>query len=805
MRNHIIFIIITAVLCCYTASSQEIKYNNFNNQYVIIRTQKGNISLRPFSNTIMEVTWHDDGIIVNDSSVAVTAKPVKNDFVFYDEDGYLRYQSPKMEVCISKDLQKLTFLTHNDTILIEEEGFFKTEDRNGIRFFINKDESFYGSGERAVDLDLRGNKLPLYNRASYAYQYGTTILNYQIPLLLSSKKYLIFFDNFQKGYLDIDSGNDNVLEFSTIGGIMRYYIITGNNYQSIMRQYHDLTGYQPMLPVWAFGNLMSRMAYRNQDETDSIVRMMEEEDFPIDAVILDFYWFGDSIKGHLGRLDWYEPSWPTPENMMKDLKNRGIKTVLISEPYIIDSLENHNTADSLGLFVVDNEGNTYIDSNFYFGNGSLLDIFKEETSEWLWQQYKRQLDIGSAGFWGDLGEPESHPSDIRHVNGTADEVHNIYGHYWVKGVAERFRRDFPDKRLFFLARSGAAGTQRYGIIPWSGDVSRSWSGLKAQIPLMLNMSMSGLPYIHSDAGGFALGEKDEQLYTRWLQFATFSPILRPHGSDIESEPVFFNDTTKRIVRNFMKLRYELLPYIYTTAWLNSVSGTPITAPLYFYNPEDNRFRNYSSGYYFGKDMIIFPIVDENMDSITCELPHGEWYDFFNNKIINTDNITLKCNIEHIPVFVKAGSIIPMTDYVKSTDFLSAKKLYLQTYIPNNNDSITGLIYLDDGKSFGSYENGNYELIMIKGIIKNDVMTLNIKNYGDGYDGQDKIKTLEFILHDNSLDLRKVKINNKSMKVKKTDKAMSKTELFDKDDNGLWHIKIKYDGKPTTLTIYLDKS
>lgn len=187
MRKHIIFIIITAVLCCYTASSQEIKYNNFNNQYVIIRTQKGNISLRPFSNTIMEVTWHDDGIIVNDSSVAVTAKPVKNDFVFYDEDGYLRYQSPKMEVCISKDLQKLTFLTHNDTILVEEERFFKTEDRNGIRFFINKDESFYGSGERAVDLDLRGNKLPLYNRASYAYQYGTTILNYQIPLLLSSK------------------------------------------------------------------------------------------------------------------------------------------------------------------------------------------------------------------------------------------------------------------------------------------------------------------------------------------------------------------------------------------------------------------------------------------------------------------------------------------------------------------------------------------------------------------------------------------------------------------------------------------
>ncbi len=320
---------------------------------------------------------------------------------------------------------------------------------------------------------------------------------------------------------------------------------------------------------------------------------------------------------------------------------------------------------------------------------------------------------------------------------------------------------------------------------------------------MLNMSMSGLSYIHSDAGGFALREKDDQLYTRWLQFAAFSPIMRPHGSDIESEPVFYNDTTKRIVRNFMKLRYELLPYIYTTAWLNSSQGLPFTAPFYFYNPDDIRFSNYSKGYYFGKDMIVFPIVDADVKTMTCELPQGEWYYFFGDNTLNENKITLKCDMDKIPVFVKAGSIIPMADYVKSTDFLSSKRLYLHAYLPRDNGSINGLIYLDDGKSYGSYEKGQYELITIKGVKTNDAITLNINSNGNGYVGQTKDKTLEFILHGDVSNIDKIKINNKNIKVKKASKNVSKSDTFRINDEGLWHIKVRYDGKPATVTIYLD--
>ncbi|MCC7319148.1 MAG: xylosidase, partial [Bacteroidales bacterium] len=194
-------------------------------------------------------------------------------------------------------------------------------------------------------------------------------------------------------------------------------------------------------------------------------------------------------------------------------------------------------------------------------------------------------------------------------------------------IADRFKKDFPNKRLFFLARSGYAGTQRYGIVPWSGDISRSWGGLKAQLPAMLNMSLSGIPYMHSDAGGFATGVKDDELYTRWLQFAVFTPILRPHGSGIPSEPIFFNDTTQRIVRHFMKLRYELLPYIYTTAWQTAQTGIPIVRPMLWQNTNDRRFSELFSQYYFGNDLLVCPVTEAGQLRLDVELPAGLWYHF----------------------------------------------------------------------------------------------------------------------------------------------------------------------------------
>ena len=221
--------------------------------------------------------------------------------------------------------------------------------------------------------------------------------------------------------------------------------------------------------------------------------------------------------------------------------------------------------------------------DFYFGNTGLVDVFDENAQQWFWEPYEMLFEQGVAATWGDLGEPEVHPGDALHwlsdseIQATGDEIHNVYGHIWAKMVYENQVRQYPDMRPLILMRSGFAGSQRYGMGPWTGDVSRSWGGLKPQIELSLQMSMFGLAYNHSDLGGFAGGEKfDKELYIRWLQYGVFQPVYRPHAQEhIAAEPVFHDRETRDIVRDYIKLRYRLLPYNYTLAYDNSTTGMPL--------------------------------------------------------------------------------------------------------------------------------------------------------------------------------------------------------------------------------------
>lgn len=765
-----------------------------------INTNQGAITLRPFSDSIVETHWHPSGFETFLPSHAVAAKPKEVKTWVAEAGNRLMYDLPGLQVLIQKQPFKISYLINGRQLLEDEKGFFARTDGAGMRFKLSPNEKLYGSGGRASGINLRGRKLGLYNRPDYNYEFGADNLNYLIPSLLSSNNYMLLVDNPQKAWFDIDSKGDEVLEFGAIGGPMRYFVIGGDKYSRLLEQYSALTGKQPMLPRWAFGNLQSRMAYRTQEETTAIVDQMIAEDFPIDAVIIDFYWFGDSILGHLGRLDWWEQSWPDPQKMISDFASKGVKTITISEPYIIDSLANWHIADSLGILAKDSLGNSYIDYEFYFGNGSLIDIFMPEAQQWLWEQYLKQFDIGVAGLWGDLGEPESHPSDMVHIWGKADEVHNIYGHYWTKSIYDNFRKTFPEKRLFFLARSGFAGTQRYGIIPWSGDVSRSWAGLKAQLPSMLNMSMSGVPYMHSDAGGFATGIKDDELYTRWLQFAVFTPILRPHGSGIPSEPIFFNDTTKRIVRHFMKLRYELMPYIYTAGWKNSTTGLPIVKPLFFYHPDDERFESSFESYYFGEHLLIAPVLGPKIRQMEIELPNGLWYHFWTGKKTNGgQKVQLQTALESIPVFVKSGSIIPRVEAVNTTDYYSSRRLFLHTYLPGKDGKFFGQMYEDDGISFDSYGNKAFELLQFEGWLENGILKMNLTKSGEGWFGMPESRMIETIIYGMEKNIRFASIAGKELQELK-DTADSNQQGFWQSKEGTWHARFVWHGQPIEMEV-----
>jgi len=706
-----------------------------------VHTDDGAIGIRPFTDEIIEVTYYPAEKYIPDSSHSVVLQPagvtLETDRL---ADGY-RLRTGKLQACITNQPFRIIFVKDNDTLLKEEAGFFVNKENSGIRFRLNTTEMIYGAGERALPMDRRGYRLALYNRPFYGYEMGASMLNYSLPLILSSKRYALLFDNPQKGYVDIGKGEKDIMEWGAIGGTLRYYFIAGGSWPEITGQYTQLTGHQPLPPRWVLGNLQSRMAYRNQQQAEEVVALMQQKKFPMDALILDFYWFGDSIQGHLGKLDWYKPAWPDPSGMIGKFRKQGIKTVLITEPYIIDTVANYKDADAHGIFVTDSLGKTYHDKQFYFGPGSLIDIFKPAARDWFWTKYDAQIRNGVAGWWGDLGEPESHPSDIYHVNGKADQVHNIYGHYWDKFLFDKYAEYYPDTRLFHLQRSGYAGTQRFAAFPWTGDVSRSWGGFRAQLPLLLTMSLSGLAYIHSDAGGFAQGVRDEELYTRWLQFAVFTPILRPHGSNHPSEPVFWSEKTQDIVRNYMNLRYAMLPYNYTLAWQNTVTGAPLMRPLFYQYPDDTTAMKTGNEYLWGESFLVAPVTGKGQKSMKVYLPQGPWYDLNREgKYQGNQWLDYPVNLEQMPVFIRGGSFIPFTDTISSTDYYDPSR-YTVWYFPEGKTTYEQ--YEDDGRDNHALANGNYEIIRYEGNREPGKITVTIERKGQwkGMTGK-KIITLQ---------------------------------------------------------------
>ncbi len=733
-----------------------------------IHTDQGMVMIRPYSATVVGVTFSPNGREFQDSSHAVIMKP---GIVFRKTGkspaGHL-LESGDFMIYANNQPYYLAFIYKGDTLLREDDGFFDNPGNRGVRFRLDRNETVYGAGERAVPLDRRGYRFPLYNRPSYGYEKGAAMLNYSIPLTFSSKKYMLLFDNPQKGYVDIGKTDPAVQEWGAMGGTLRYFVLAGPDWPAITNSYTALTGRQPLPPRWAMGNLQSRMAYRNQKETDSIVTLMQKKKFPLDAIILDFYWFGDSIQGHLGNLDWYRKAWPDPVGMIAKFRKEGVKTILITEPYVIDTVKNWNDAASNGVFVTDSLGKPYIDKQFYFGAGSLIDIFKPVAREWFWQKYRKQIDNGVAAWWGDLGEPESHPSDIYHITGKADEVHNIYGHYWDKMLFDKYKQYYPGTRLFHLQRSGFAGSQRFAAYPWTGDVSRSWGGYQAQLPLLLTMSMSGLAYIHSDAGGFAQGVKDDELYTRWLQFAVFTPVLRPHGSGLPSEPVYWSEKTQKIVRSYMNLRYTMLPYNYSLAWENAAQGSPLMRPLFYSFQEDTTARHIGDQYLWGDNLMVAPVQEKGQASRKIYFPAGNWFDFNTGiEYSGSQWIDYPLTLENIPVFARAGSFIPMTKPLSTTDNYKADN-YMVRYYPG--DSSSFVQYEDDGLDNLALQTNNYERITYSGKQGSQKTTIRISSQGN-FKGMPAERKMEIQVRKKGLP-SKVSLNGKVLLLNQSPKPGS---------------------------------
>ncbi len=735
--------------------------------YIEIKTNDGLYQIKPYSAKIVETSFIPEGEIFNPNSHAVVLKPEGIHFSISENEETIKLTTSGLTVTVTKTPFQILYSYKNKFLISERKGYVKNEESEVLDFNLTAEEILFGGGARALGMDRRGNRLQLYNRAHYGYETHSELMNFTIPLVYSSNLYAIHFDNAPIGYLDLDSKKDNSLQYETISGRKTYQVVASDSWKDLVNQYTNLTGKQPLIPRWALGNFSSRFGYHSQEETIHTIDKFIEEEIPVDAVILDLYWFGKGMKGTMGNFEFLKDSFPNPRKMIADLKGKGVKTILITEPFVLTTSNKWDEAVEKNILGLNDKGEPY-KYDFYFGNTGIIDIFKPEGKQWFWDIYQKFAGYGVAGWWGDLGEPEVHPSDLLHATGTADEVHNIYGHNWAKLIFEGYKENFPNERPFILMRAGYSGSQHYGLIPWSGDVSRSWGGLQSQPEIALQMGMQGLGYMHSDLGGFAGANLDNELYTRWLQYGVFQPIYRPHAQeDVPSEPVFKEPVTKGLAKKSIELRYSLLPYNYTLAFENNQKGTPLMRPLFFEETNNVEIYTNDKTYMWGKNILVSPVVKPGLKVQDVYFPSNvHWFNFYTNeKVEGGKTVSVQLVEESIPTYVRGGAFIPMIQPIQNTTQYNLNSFDLHFYFDKTVKESEDMLYNDDGETSNAFEKGLYEILNFESNFKNNKLCIEIETkLGENY--QFSSKEINLIIHSISKKPKRVKGSNFNWNEKK---------------------------------------
>jgi oligosaccharide 4-alpha-D-glucosyltransferase len=655
---------------------------------------------------------------------------------------------------LNKSPLSLSLLRGTDTLFAEQPGWEISSGGPRGTFRLRPGEALFGGGFRTQDVNLRGKRFNLYNQAQYGYGNGAQNLNTSIPFFVSDRGYGLLIDNHRGGVADLGNSDPTALSVEMEGGPGRYWIITGRDYKHIMENYTGLTGRQELPPRWALGYIQSRYGYQTETEARNVVTQMQQQNFPLSALVLDLYWFGSPAT--MGNLSWDNTRFPNPTGMINTWQNTGVKTILITETYFTQNSTHYNQASSQGYFATNSTGQTYNLGGFWAGSSALLDLTNPAVRPWFMNFYTPRIQEGVEGWWCDLGEPESHPNEMQHTRGTARQIHNLYSLHWAEWLHTHYRNLYPNKRLFNLIRSGYAGMQRYSTFPWSGDVQRSWNGLQAQIPAILNMGMSGVGYMHSDIGGFTGGGQQDELYARWQQFGAFQPIQRVHGEGVPMEPIFYPTNIKNIVREYAQLRMRLLPYNYSLAWENSRNGTPLMRPLWMesggFSPigatAPQPLAQNNDQFCWGPSLMVAPVLQQGQTNRSVVMPPGRWFDWWTDlPVAGNSTITAQAPLTRMPIYVRADAFVPMAPVVNAADRFRGDTLELH-YYPSDSTAIAAFtLYLDDGESRTNPSTGQFRTLSLQGRHALPAARLSVEvAQSGGYAGEPARRVLQHFIH-----------------------------------------------------------
>lgn len=655
--------------------------------------------------------------------------------------------------------------------LLTDEGMRENED--GLRTVklipSEREGAFYGGGERGHSFDVQGDTLVMYNRQNYGYAEGDpriSQMNICVPLFVSKNGgYGVLFDDYAAAKLIM--GDPIVYATESAQPVSYYFIYGEGTLSGVVKEYSALTGRQKLPPFWALGYITSKYGYKTEAETRGVIDTLKTEGYPVDGVVLDLYWYGKETD--MGRLEWDKNQWQDHKGMLADLKKQGVNTVIISQPYInkIGAIDNYNELASKGLLTKDKDGNIN-DVTTWVGDAGMFDVANPDTRRWLRERYRALTDEGVTGWWGDLGEPEVHPETIVHANGeTARQYHNVYGNVWSSIIYDLFNDEYPDTRLMTLMRGGTTGLQRYSVFPWSTDVSRSWGGLQPQVKIMLNSGLSGLGYMSHDVGGFAIDEAnpvDPELYVRWLQLGTFSPVLRTHSQRF-AEPYHYPEY-RDIILPLVKMRYEWLPYNYTLAYENAAKGYPFVRPLNFESVGATPYDSIVDEYMWGSEVLVAPVLEKGAVSREVVFPDGVWIDYADPAVAyaGPDTVNYAAPLDRLPLFIKNGAFIPLAEYeMENTGEYDASR-YTVRYYPRGDVRSSYTMYEDNRLSNSSLERGDFALIQFDGDASAKEIRVKMELTGD-YPGMAAAKEISLELPGIApTDISGVTVNGKAVAI-----------------------------------------
>ena len=566
------------------------------------------------------------------------------------------------------------------------------------------EQHFYGLGQGGGGLDRLGVTRQLWN-THLGHGPGSDM---GVPILVSSRGYALFFDNPGDAVIAVGRSDAGVrIAYSAETATLAWYFLLGGDLRGAMREVAELLGRPPMPPRWALGFLQSTRHFHDTVELRQLPRTLREKRIPCDALIY-LSTYGDALGWNrgVGHLEFQPELWSDPVALLEEVRSQHFEVITHEYPVLHEESPLFAEAASRGYLLAEGYERASATGANYRQGQRYVDFSNPAARAWWWSAHRQLAELGVAGWWLDGGEGPPAGSTLH--GGSGRLLHNIYDRYRHEAFAEGEAADRPDQRVFLLCRSGAAGMQRFGATCWSGDINNDFATLEAQIPLGLNTGLSGVPYWGTDVGGFfhPIPESGE-LYARWFQLGAFSPIFRSHGWVWrEHVPWAHGSRVEAICRQYAELRYRLLPYTYTLAWQAHALGLPLMRALVMNYPDDPRVWGLGHQFLWGDDLLVAPVTREGATAWPVYLPAGAWYDFWTGaRHEGPGGITVEAPLERLPLFVRAGAILPMGPVVQHTAERPLDEVTLLIY-PDGASRFE--LYEDDGRT-NAYRRGQYAL------------------------------------------------------------------------------------------------